>query len=149
MQLGSVEKLYKALIAYWNSRDAKQFAALFRDEGMVIGFDGSMMKGTEHIQKELTEIFQSHPTGKYVWKIKDLIQTTSDTAILYAIAAIVPQGKDGFNPATGAQQLLTAIQQQGGWKIALFQNTPAQFHGRPEMAAAFNKELSEPAINQV
>jgi hypothetical protein len=29
------------------------------------------------------------------------------------------------------------------WKIALFQNTPAAFHGRPEESAKLTEELKE------
>ncbi|MGH2514102.1 MAG: SgcJ/EcaC family oxidoreductase, partial [Ktedonobacterales bacterium] len=31
----------------------------------------------------------------------------------------------------------------GGWYVALFQNTPAQFHGRPEVSAALTAELRQ------
>jgi hypothetical protein len=29
----------------------------------------------------------------------------------------------------------------GAWRVALFQNTPAQFHGRPDLVAAMTEEL--------
>ena len=40
-----------------------------------------------------------------------------------------------------AIQSLVAVKQGTDWKIALFQNTPAQFHGRPEVAEALTEEL--------
>jgi hypothetical protein len=48
-----------------------------------------------------------------------------------------------INPAVNAMQTLVAMQQDGQWRIALFQNTPAQFHGRPEVAEALTEELRE------
>ena len=30
-----------------------------------------------------------------------------------------------------------------GWRIALYQNTPAQFHGRPELSRALTEELRQ------
>jgi hypothetical protein len=36
-----------------------------------------------------------------------------------------------------------AAKRAGHWRIALFQNTPAQFHGRPELAKALTEELRQ------
>jgi hypothetical protein len=56
---------------------------------------------------------------------------------------MVPPGKNEINPERNAVQSLIAIKQDGDRKIALFQNTPAQFHGRPELVEGMTKELSE------
>ena len=32
---------------------------------------------------------------------------------------------------------------EDGWSVALFQTTPAQFHGRPELSRALTVELAE------
>ena len=44
-----------------------------------------------------------------------------------------------FPPQAQIQQLEPGS--DGQWRIALFQNTPAQFHGRPEAAEALTDEL--------
>jgi uncharacterized protein (TIGR02246 family) len=62
-------------------------------------------------------------------------------AVLRAVAGMVPPGAADLNPALNAIQSLTAVQQFGQWRIALFQNTPAQFHGRPELVAQLTDEL--------
>jgi hypothetical protein len=56
---------------------------------------------------------------------------------------MVPPGKKEINPATNAIQSLISTKQNDVWKISLFQNTPAQFHGRPELVEAMTKELSQ------
>lgn len=53
-----------------------------------------------------------------------------------------PDKKD-INPSTNAVQSLIALKQSNNWKVSLFQNTPAQFHGRPELVEEMTKELSE------
>ena len=40
-----------------------------------------------------------------------------------------------------AVQSLVAIDGPDGWRVALFHNTPAQFHGRPEAVDALTAEL--------
>ncbi len=36
---------------------------------------------------------------------------------------------------------LVAVKSDGKWRILLFQNTPAQFHGRPELVQQMTEEL--------
>jgi hypothetical protein len=36
-----------------------------------------------------------------------------------------------------------AARHGGRWLIALFQNTPAQFHGRPELAQQLTEDLRQ------
>jgi hypothetical protein len=54
---------------------------------------------------------------------------------------LVPRGQSDINPATNAIQTLTAVKQQGKWRIAVFQNTPAAFHGRPDLSQQLTEEL--------
>jgi hypothetical protein len=59
---------------------------------------------------------------------------------------MVPPGQHELNPDTNAHQSLVAERDpDAGWKIVLFQNTPAQYHGHPELAAAHIAEL-EPLV---
>jgi hypothetical protein len=64
-----------------------------------------------------------------------------DVAILGAVAGRVPAGKSDLNPKLNAIQTLVAKRENGGWRILQFQNTPAQFHGRPEDAEALTNKL--------
>ena len=61
--------------------------------------------------------------------------------IVRAIAGLVPPGKSAISPATNSHQTVVAEKQDGEWRIVLFQNTPAQFHGRPELVEEMTREL--------
>jgi hypothetical protein len=63
--------------------------------------------------------------------------------LLRAIVGMVPPGKSELNPATNAVQSLIAVREDGVWRIALFQNTPAQYHGRPELAESHTAEMRQ------
>ncbi len=63
------------------------------------------------------------------------------TALLRAVAGLVPPGTNDINPGTNAVQSLVAVEQDDEWRIALFQNTPTAFHGRPEEADRLTEEL--------
>ena len=45
--------------------------------------------------------------------------------------------------ATNAVQALVAEEHDGQWSVALFQSTPAQYHGHPEAADQHTREMQE------
>jgi uncharacterized protein (TIGR02246 family) len=143
METKAIEKLHEQLLTYWNNQDGAGMASLFTGDANVIGFDGSQMNGQVQIETELKQVFANHKTAGYVWKIEEIRLLDSTVALLRAIVGMVPPGKKELNPATNAIQSLIAIKQNDIWKISLFQNTPAQFHGRPELVDAMTKELSK------
>jgi hypothetical protein len=61
--------------------------------------------------------------------------------ILRAIAGLVPPGQTAINSETNSHQTVIAERQQRRWKIVLFQNTAAQFHGRPQLVEEMTREL--------
>jgi uncharacterized protein (TIGR02246 family) len=138
-----VRSLYERLLDAWNTRDAAAYAALFDDGANVVGFDGSQMTGRSEIETTLAQIFAHHETAPYVSKVREVRLLTPDVAILRAVVGMVPPGQTDINPAVNAIQSLTAVKRDGRWRIALFQNTPAQFHGRPELAQQLTEELRQ------
>jgi len=141
--LEAVRKLYTALIDAWNHRDASGMAKQFASQGVQIGFDGSTAIGPADILEHLDPIFKDHVTARYVTKVKSVRSLGSDTALLVAIAGLVPPGKDDIAPELNAHQTMVAAVENGAWVIELFQNTPAQFHGRPDLLDAMTDELRE------
>ncbi|HKI22472.1 MAG TPA: SgcJ/EcaC family oxidoreductase [Gaiellaceae bacterium] len=137
------EQLYRAVLKCWNVRNAAGFAGLFESEGHSIGFDGSEMHGPEEIESALGEIFADHETAAYVAKIREVRLLTPELALLGAVVGMVPAGQDDLDPDKNAVQTLVAKRHPEGWRVALLQNTPAQYHGRPEVAEALTAELRD------
>jgi len=136
-----VRALYARLLASWNRRVAAGFAGLFAPDANVVGFDGSLMNGRAEIEAQLRAIVADHSTAAYVGLVREVRFLAPTVALLRAVAGLVPLGQADLNPATNAVQGLVAVEQNGEWHIALYQNTPAQFHGRPELAQALTEEL--------
>ncbi len=139
--MGDVSRLYFALLEAWNRNDAAGYAALFVDDGYVVGFDGSEMNGRAEIEQSLGSIFADHETGRYVAEVRAERIVTNEVALLAAVAGLVPAGESDVNPELNAVQTLVARNENGRWRIVQFQNTPAQLHGRPEDAEALTNEL--------
>ena len=136
-----VRLLYQTLLEAWNDKDAHEMAELFSENGNVIGFDGSQMDGRKQIESVLGQIFADHPTPVYVAAVREVRFLAPGVALLRAVAGMVPRGHSDINPALNAVQSLIATREQDRWRIALFQNTPAAFHGRAELSDQLNEEL--------
>lgn len=134
--------LYEQVISAWDKRDAKEFAQFFADDATVIGFDGSLHDGRAALRADLNHIFESHPTPPYLSKVKQ-IRIIDNVGILVAIVGMVPPGKDEIEPTLNARQVMVAVRTDGKWLINVFQNTPAVFHGRPELLQEMTGELNE------
>lgn len=137
----NVRLLYKTWIEAWNNQNAKGMSDLVLEDGDIIGFDGSQMKGSKEVFSIIGEIFAAHPTGLYVSIIQEVKLISSDVAILRAVVGMVPRGGSDINPAVNAVQSLVCKKVGEAWKIALFQNTPAAFHGRPELSMQLTNDL--------
>jgi uncharacterized protein (TIGR02246 family) len=133
--------LYHDVLTQWNNRNAARYAQLFSEDATVIGFDGSEMHGRAEVESALGQIFAHHQTATYVARVVESRSITADIALIRAHVGMVPPGKSDLNPDVNAIQVLVAIQRDKRWEAELLQNTPAAFHGRPELKERFTEEL--------
>ncbi len=143
-----VRTLHDALLSAWNRRDAAGMARLYTPDGTQVGFDGSLMSGAKEIEAHLAPIFAHHPTGAFVSVVREVRALAPGVALLRADAGMIPAGKSDINPAVNAVQSLVAVLVDGAWRVALFHNTPAAFHGRPEAVEKLTAELQSAARTQ-
>ncbi|HXL87053.1 MAG TPA: SgcJ/EcaC family oxidoreductase [Gemmatimonadaceae bacterium] len=134
-------ELYRQLLEAWDKRNARDFALLFAPDGNIVGFDGTQIFGQAQVGAHLTEILSHHQTARYVSIVREIRSLTDGVTILSAVAGMVPPDKDDIDPNVNAVQSVVAVRTSKGWKIALFQNTPAALHGRPDDAKKLTKEL--------
>jgi uncharacterized protein (TIGR02246 family) len=134
-------ELYEKLIQSWNKRNARDFALLFASNGSIVGFDGSQVNGQLDVGAHVSEVFSHHQTAAYVTIVREVRPITADVVLVRANAGMVPPGRDDINPELNAVQSLVAARKSGKWEIALFQNTPAAYHDRPELSKKLTEEL--------
>jgi uncharacterized protein (TIGR02246 family) len=139
----TIRRLYEQILIAWNQQDAAAMAAPFEVDGNLVGFDGSQVDSRAAIEDHLRSIFADHPTAAYVAKVREVRMLGSNVGILRAIVGMIPPGSDDINPAGNTIQTLVAVQSVDGWRAALFQSTPAAWHGRPLDSAALVEELRE------
>ena len=139
--VSAIQKLYKRLINSWNEMDSEAYTALFTTDGSIIGFDGSQANGRKEIYEHLSGIFADHAPARFVTIVREIRLLSPSVGLLIAIAGMVPRNENEINPTTNAIQSLVVVKQEQHFMIALFQNTPAAFHGRPGEAKKLTKEL--------
>ena len=137
----ATRELYARLIEAWNKRNARDFALVFASNGGIVGFDGSQVNGQMEVGAHVSEVFSHHQTATYVTIVREVRSISADVTLLRANAGMVPPDKDDINPEVNAVQSLVAARKGGKWEIALFQNTPAAFHDRPEFSKKLTEEL--------
>jgi len=133
--------LYQDLLKNWNDRHASDYADLFLDDANIIGFDGSQANGKKDIHAHIEQVFRSHDTGTYISIVEEIRFISNEIALLRAVAGLVPPGQRDINPATNAIQTMIAQKQENRFRIAVFQNTPAAFHERPDLREQLTNEL--------
>ena len=143
-----IQDLYSSVIEAWNNQDGEAMARPFAADGTVIGFDGSIHSGRDVIAAQMDEIFLTHPTARYVTKVEEVRHLGQDAAMLRAVAGLVPPGQTAVKPEVNAHHTAIAECRDGRWELVLYQNTPAQFHGRPELVEAMTAELQQIADSE-
>ena len=140
-----IRRLYEQSLIAWNQRDASAMAAQFEEDGNLVGFDGSQADSRQAIEDHLRPIFADHPTAAYVGKVREIRMLGRDVGLLRAVVGMIPPGSEDINPAVNTIQTLVAVQNAEGWRAALFQSTPAAWHGRPQDSAALTEEIRDVA----
>jgi len=138
-----IRRLYEQILIAWNQRDATAMAAYFEEDGNLVGFDGTQADSRADIEDHLRPIFADHPTAAYVAKVREIRMLGRNVGLLRAVVGMIPPNSDDINPAGNTIQTLVAVQNADGWQAALFQSSPAAWHGRPQDSAELTEELRD------
>jgi len=138
----AIHTIYNQMINGWNSGSGDAFAAPFSDDSDFIGFDGTHMKGRQEIASFHQMLFDRFLKGsRLVGKVRSIRFPSSEIAILIAVGGTVMAGKSDIEPERNSIHTLVAIKHDSKWYFTAFQNSRAQFIGRPEMVQALTDEL--------
>ena len=120
----AVRALYQQLMDGWNQGSGDAFAAVFTEDGDLIGFDGTHFKGRQEIAPFHQRLFDKWLKGsRLVGQVKDVRFLHPDVALMHAVGGTVMRGKSEPSPERDSIQTLVATRQDGEWRLAAFQNT--------------------------
>jgi uncharacterized protein (TIGR02246 family) len=121
----AVRALYQELMDGWNQGSGDAFAAVFMEDGDLIGFDGTHFKGRQEIAPFHQQLFDKWLKGsRLVGEVKDVRFLSPDVALMHTVGETVMRGKSEPSPERDSIQTLVATRQEGNkWRLAAFQNT--------------------------
>jgi uncharacterized protein (TIGR02246 family) len=127
----AVRVLYQELMDGWNKGSGVSFAAPFAEDGDLIGFDGTHLKGQREIASFHQPLFDKWLKGtRLVGEVKSVRFLTPDVALMHAIGGTVMRGKSEPSPERDSIQTLVATKRGDEWSLAAFQNTRVRPMGR-------------------
>jgi uncharacterized protein (TIGR02246 family) len=135
--------LYQQLMDGWNRGSGEAFAAPFGEDGDLVGFDGTYLKGRQETISFHQQLFDTYvKVSRLVGKIRHVRFVTPDVAIIHTIGGTIMAGQTDIEPERNSVQTLVATKDsKGEWYLTAFQNTRAQYFGRPEQSRALTDEL--------
>jgi uncharacterized protein (TIGR02246 family) len=134
--------LYQQAMDGWNRGSGEAFAAPFAGDGDLVGFDGTHLKGRQEISSFHQQLFDTYVKGtRLVGKIRSVRFLTSDVALMHVVGGTIMADQTDIEPERNSVQTLVATKNRGEWRLAAFQNTRAQYLGRPKEAQALTEEL--------
>jgi uncharacterized protein (TIGR02246 family) len=134
----AVRDVYRRLMDAWNQNSGAAYAAVFANDGDLVGFDGQHFKGRDEIAQFHQRLFDKWLKGtRLVGKVEDVRFMSPDVALMHAVGGTVMRGKSEPSPGRDSIQTLVATRQEGEWHLAAFQNTrirPMSENARPFLA---------------
>ena len=140
----AIRALYQQMIDGWNAGNGDDFAAPYTDDSDFIGFDGTYMKGRQEIASFHQMLFDKFLRGsRLIGKIRSMRFVTVDIAIMIAVGGTVMAGQSDIEPERNSIHTIVAVKYDNHWYFTAFQNSRAQYIGRPEESQALTEELRQ------
>jgi uncharacterized protein (TIGR02246 family) len=141
-----IRALYQQAMNGWNMGNGDAFAAPFAEDADLVGFDGTHLKGRPEIASFHQHLFDTYVKGtRLVGKVKSVRFLSTDVALMHTVGGTVMPGQSDIDPERNSVQTIVATKKRNDgrrwWHIAAFQNTRAQFIGRPDAAQDLTREL--------
>ena len=141
----AISTLYFQMIDGWNKGSGSIFAAQFAEDGDLVGFDGTHLKGRQKIGSFHQQLFDTFLKGsRLVGKIRDIRFLTKEVAIMHAVGGTIMDGQTNIDPERNSIHTIVVKRANPNgdhWFITAFQNTRVQYIGRPQEIQTLTEEL--------
>jgi uncharacterized protein (TIGR02246 family)/steroid delta-isomerase-like uncharacterized protein len=142
----AVRTLYFQMIDGWNKGVGDVFAASFAEDADLVGFDGTHLKGRHEIASFHQRLFDTFVKGsRLVGKVRNVRFLTPNVAIMHSVGGTIMAGQSDIESERNSVHTIVAKKDDisSQWRIVAFQNTRAQYIGRPDMVQALTEDLRQ------
>jgi uncharacterized protein (TIGR02246 family) len=123
--------LFQRMMDSWNTGSGEDYATLFAEDGDLIGFDGTHVKGRHDIAPFHQRLFETHlKDTRLVGQVTSVRFLSPNVALMHAVGGTVVRGKSAPAPERNSIQTLVATKCGGEWRLAASQNTRVRPIGR-------------------
>lgn len=103
-----VRALADELVQGWNAGDGTRFAAAFTEDGDLVGFDGTFLRGRTAIEAFQQQLFDRWMKGtRLTGRVVDVRFVGPDTAVVHVVGGTIMRGKN--RPARARDSIQTMI----------------------------------------
>jgi uncharacterized protein (TIGR02246 family) len=111
----AVRGLYQQLMDDWNQGSGDAFAAAFTDDGDLVAFDGTHLKGRAQIAAAQQRLFDKFLKGtRLVGSVEQVRFLGPETAVMHAVGNTVMRRKSTPSPERASIQTLVAVRRDDG-----------------------------------
>lgn len=113
---------------------------------MIVTLLGLMAHILKDVNKlpHFTRCFSTNFLGsRLIGKIRSIRFVTMDIAIMIAVGGTVMAGQSDIEPERNSIHTIVAVKRDNHWYFTAFQNSRAQYIGRPEESRALTEELRQ------
>jgi uncharacterized protein (TIGR02246 family) len=124
----SVEDALTRLAAAWNDGDATAYADLFTPDATYVIFDGTVVRGRVAIEEGHRALFAGPLRGFKMEPPATSVPVrylSPDVAHVLVAGGTRPPGREELPPDRASVVSFVLVRDDGGWRIAAFQNTRA------------------------
>jgi uncharacterized protein (TIGR02246 family) len=127
----AVRDVYQQVMQAWNRGSGDELAARFAEDGHLVGFDGTHLRGRKEIGPFHQRLFDKWLKGtRLVGRVTDVRFLGPDVAVLHAVGGTIMRGKRTRAPERDSIMTLVVTRQaEGDWRVAAFQNTRLRVMG--------------------
>ncbi len=110
----AIRSLYQQAMDGWNRGSGEAFASPFAEDGDLVGFDGTHLKGRQEIASFHQQLFDTYVKGtRLVGKIRSVRFLTSDVALMHVVGGTIMAGQTDIEPERNSVQTLVATKTEG------------------------------------
>jgi len=133
--------LYRRFVDGWNGHDARAIATAVDPYGLMIGFDGGVLRGPSDVERAFTSVFTDHNPHQIVAIERSLHMLAPTVCRYLGDVGFVDTVSGELEESLNSRQTLIAALGNEGWRIHLLQTTPAAMYATPGSQLALSEEL--------
>lgn len=123
---GTVADTMARLSAAWNAGDAAAYAAEFTLDASYVTFTGEVLSGRAAIEQVHRWLFDGPLRGSQLsWNAdqREVRQVRPGVAVVVSAGGVRPAEAAELTPDRASVQTSLLVEEDGGWRVAAFQNT--------------------------